>query len=66
MELMTVDEVAAAYRLSANTLRFWRSQGRGDGPPSFRLGRRVMYRRSDCEAWVEEQIRTTSTTKRAV
>lgn len=66
MDLMTVDEVSAAYRLPANTLRSWRSRGRGEGPPSFRLGKRVLYRRDQVDAWVEQKMRETSSTPQAV
>jgi len=40
-------------RLSAGTLRYWRALG-VRGPVSFKLGRRVMYRRADVEKWLEE------------
>jgi predicted DNA-binding transcriptional regulator AlpA len=40
-------------RLSVGTLRWWRAVGKG-GPESFKLGRRVMYRRADVEKWLEE------------
>lgn len=53
-ELMTMPEVSKDYRVPMPTLRFYRH--RGDiGPKSFRLGRRVFYKRSDVEAWVEQQ-----------
>lgn len=49
--LLTIDEVAAMTRISRGTLRYWRHTGTA-GPPSFKLGRRVLYRRSDVEAWL--------------
>ena len=52
-ELLTVADVAEMTRLSAGTLRYWRALGEG-GPASFKLGRRVMYRRADVEKWLEE------------
>jgi excisionase family DNA binding protein len=52
-ELLTVAEVAEPTRLSVGTLRYWRHAGTG-GPASFKLGRRVMYRRADVEKWLEE------------
>jgi hypothetical protein len=52
-ELLTVADVAEMTRLSAGTLRYWRALGKG-GPASFKLGRRVMYRRADVEKWLEE------------
>lgn len=41
-ERFTLDEVATAYKIPIATLRYWRA--RGEGPRSFRLGRRVFYR----------------------
>lgn len=52
-DLLTVQEVAALLRRPVNTIRTWRYQR--SGPPSFRLGRRVMYRRGDVEEWVSIQ-----------
>ncbi len=40
-------------RLPEGTLRYWRAVGTG-GPPSFKLGRRVMYRQADVERWLDE------------
>ena len=55
MDLLTLTETAEITRVPAATLRFWRSRG-DTGPKSFKLGpRRVMYRREDVEAWLEEQ-----------
>lgn len=53
-DLLTVVEVAEMTRLSVGTLRYWRHTGTG-GPPSFKLGRRVMYRRDDVENWLGEE-----------
>lgn len=52
-DLLTLEEVAALLRRPVNTMRTWRYQR--SGPPSFRLGRRVMYRRGDVEEWVRNQ-----------
>lgn len=52
-ETMTLVEVAQEQRISPATLRYWRH--RGEGPKSFKLGRRVMYKRADVEAWVQAQ-----------
>jgi excisionase family DNA binding protein len=52
-ELLTVADVAAMTRLSVGTLRNWRHTGSG-GPPSVKLGRRVLYRRADVETWLKE------------
>ncbi|GGK64057.1 helix-turn-helix transcriptional regulator [Ornithinimicrobium pekingense] len=53
-ELLTTAEAAEVLHTPVATLRYWRHVG--TGPRSFKLGpRRVMYRRADVEAWVEDQ-----------
>lgn len=52
-ETMTLAEVAEEKRISPATLRYWRH--RGEGPKSFKLGRRVMYKRTDVDSWVQAQ-----------
>lgn len=52
-EYMIEAEVATDARLPVNTLRWYRSTGKG-GPKFFKLGRRVLYARSDVEAWINE------------
>lgn len=38
------------------TLRWWRHEGRGNGPKSFKLGaRKVVYKKSDVDAWLMAQ-----------
>ncbi len=44
-ELLTLAEAAELLRAPVATLRYWRHLG--TGPCSFRLGRRVLYRRDD-------------------
>jgi predicted DNA-binding transcriptional regulator AlpA len=53
MDLLTPAEVAGMVRLPVGTLSYFRSAG--GGPAYFKLGRRVMYRRSAVESWVAEQ-----------
>ncbi len=53
-DMLTVEEVAAMTRLSPGTLRYWRHTGGELGPKSFKVGRRVMYRRTDVEQWIRE------------
>lgn len=50
-EYMTTPEVAQMVRTSPETVRYWRHVGRG--PRSFRVGRRVLYARSDVQEWVD-------------
>ena len=52
-ELLTISEVAAIVRAPIATLRYWRHLGQG--PRSFRLGRRVVYRVGDLRAWIDAQ-----------
>ena len=50
-ELLTTSEAAELLRAPVATLRYWRH--RNIGPRSFRLGRRVLYRRDDLVAWID-------------
>lgn len=52
-EYMTTAELAALVRTPVETVRYWRHVGRG--PRSFKVGRRVLYRRADVQAWLDEQ-----------
>ena len=53
-DLLRIREVSDLTGIPVNTLRSWR-QG-GTGPVSHRLGGRVVYRRSDVEAWKQSQL----------
>jgi len=50
-EYLTTAEVSAWTRQPTETLRYKRHTG--TGPRSFKLGRRVLYRRSDVQAWLD-------------
>jgi excisionase family DNA binding protein len=52
-ELLSIAEAAELLRAPVATLRYWRHLG--TGPRSFRLGRRVLYRRDDLHAWIDHQ-----------
>jgi excisionase family DNA binding protein len=52
--LLTIEEAADQVRLSVETLRYLRKENRG--PKSGKLGRRVFYRQSDLDAWVNAQF----------
>jgi excisionase family DNA binding protein len=52
-ELLTIAEAADLLRAPVATLRYWRH--RNIGPRSFRLGRRVLYRRDDLHEWIDAQ-----------
>ncbi len=55
---LTLPQAAAYLGLSANTLYVWRH--RRQGPPSFLMGRRVMYRITAIDAWVADQEKADS------
>jgi predicted DNA-binding transcriptional regulator AlpA len=52
-DILTLLEVVEMTRTNPATLRYWRSVG-GRGPRSFKLGRRVLYRRADVEQWIAD------------
>ena len=52
-DLLTITEAAELLRAPVATLRYWRHLG--TGPRSFRLGRRVLYRRADLQLWLDER-----------
>jgi predicted DNA-binding transcriptional regulator AlpA len=49
-DLLTTEEVAALTRKSPATIRWLKATGQG--PRCGKLGRRVIYRRADVEAWI--------------
>ena len=55
-QLLTITETAELLRAPVATLRWWRHTGQG--PRSFKIGRRVTYRRGDLENWIEAQRRS--------
>ena len=58
-ELLTPTETAAYLRVSIGTLSVWRSTGRY--PLRYvKVGRRVMYRRSDLDAFVTARTVTST------
>ncbi len=53
-KLLRLPEIAELTGIPEATLRFWRHAG--TGPPSAKLGRRVVYREADVLAWVDRQF----------
>lgn len=51
-DLFTMPEAAELLRKSTNTMRYLRQQG--IGPKSFKMGRRVYYRREDLEKYIAD------------
>ena len=58
-DLLTTAEVAQITRSPVSTLRYWRHLG--TGPHSFRLGRRVVYRRAAVTEWLNQQSEASRT-----
>lgn len=51
--LLTIDEVSAYMQTPKKTLYTWRSAGRG--PRCMKFGGNLRYRRSDVDAWLNDQ-----------
>ena len=60
-DLLTTAEVAQVTRAPESTLRYWRHCG--IGPRSFRVGRRVVYRRDEVDRWLRERESTEPATR---
>lgn len=56
-DILTIREVAEKLHLPEGTLRYYRHAD--IGPKSFKMGRRVVYRRADVEAWIAAQLAAT-------
>jgi excisionase family DNA binding protein len=52
-DLLTVTEVADLLRVPVATVRWWRHNR--TGPRSFKIGRHVLYQRSDITAYIAQQ-----------
>lgn len=52
-ELLTIEEVAKECRVTTASL--YSSRYRGIGPRGIRMGKRLLFRRSDVDAWIESR-----------
>jgi excisionase family DNA binding protein len=52
-ELLTLDELSDYIRTPKATIYAWRK--RRTGPVGHRLGRRLIFRRSDVDRWIADQ-----------
>ena len=57
-DLLNIAEVSELTGVPVATLRYWRHTG--TGPRSFRIGKRIAYRREDVESWLARQYATTA------
>ena len=53
-QLMTPDDLAKYLAVPVATLYAWRH--RQEGPPGFRVGKHIRYRRADVENWIRIQL----------
>ena len=60
-ELLTPDETAELLRVPVQLLYSWRYERRG--PPSFKIGRYVRYRRAEVESWIDRQVSSSGTAR---
>ncbi|MFR9803151.1 helix-turn-helix transcriptional regulator [Pseudonocardia sp. RS010] len=51
--LLTLDEAGRRIGRSVETMRYWRRLGQG--PRTFKLGRRVVVAESDLVDWINQQ-----------
>ncbi|RIU38542.1 helix-turn-helix transcriptional regulator [Mycobacteroides abscessus] len=56
-EIIGINEVSGITGLPTGTLRYYRATNQG--PESFTLGRRVVYRRSAVLSWIAAQEKAT-------
>lgn len=58
MDIIDTKEVAILTGTPESTLRFWRHTNQG--PTSFKIGRRVVYRREAVLNWIAQQESATT------
>jgi len=51
--LLTPEDLAQQLAMPVATLKYWRATGQG--PEAVRIGRRVRYRPSAIETWLQKQ-----------
>lgn len=60
MTLVSLSDAASRLKVPESTLRYWRHKG--VGPTHYKVGRRVMYRPDDLDAFIES-CRTDGSTR---
>lgn len=53
--ILTLEKAHERTGISVDTFRYWRRRKRGEGPVTFRLGRRVVMTEHDLTAWIDKQ-----------
>jgi predicted DNA-binding transcriptional regulator AlpA len=59
-EFLTIEDVAKLIHTSPATIHYWRSTNSEKSPPAIKVGRRLLWRRADVEAWLAAQPTSTS------
>lgn len=54
-KVLRLVEIATATGVPESTLRYWRHRDRGEGPPMFKIGRRVVAYADEVDAWLQAQ-----------
>lgn len=54
--LLTVDDLSEYLGVPLTTVYAWRYHRQG--PPGFRVGKHLRYRRADVEQWINDRIKT--------
>jgi excisionase family DNA binding protein len=54
LQIISPEQLSQILGVPEKTLERWRNHG--TGPPFFRAGRHVRYRRDDVAKWIEQQI----------
>ena len=52
--LLSAQQLADYLEVPIATLYAWRY--RGEGPPGFRAGRHLRYRKSDIDRWINDRV----------
>jgi DNA-binding transcriptional MerR regulator len=53
-EIIGTEQLAEKLNASVHSVRYWRTIG--FGPRSTRIGRHVVYRRADVDAWIRAEF----------
>jgi len=57
-EFLTTEQAADFLTIKPNTLEIWRLKGKG--PTYVKFGRAVRYKKTDIDAWINSQVRTST------
>jgi excisionase family DNA binding protein len=57
-ELLTAPQLARYLGVPLSTIYHWR--GKGEGPPGFRVGKRLQFRATDVAEWLEAKESTSA------